>query len=543
MNDTAKRVGCLFFVPMAAAVAAVTQVPAGANLQQYINAAHPGDTLVLQANATYAGNFTLPNLTSRSQQPATGHPQDPRAGYVTITTSDMASLPPAGIRVSSSYAPHMPKLVAPPGNLYAPVVRTLPGAHHFAFVGVEFAPSPGQQIWHEILLGEKETSTAELPHDFIFDRCYIHGDPNRDAKTGLVFNGINMTVENSYISGFKSTSWDTAAVGGWNGPGPFTIVNNYLEASGENVFWGGATPSLRGVVPSDIEIRGNYVTKPLSWRQGDPSYAGTLWVVKNLLELKSGRRVTIEGNIFENCWYQAQAGYAILFTVRTEGGSAPWLAIENVTFRNNIVRHAAGVFSIAGKDSLSNFGGRGDSLTIDNNLFYDINHQKWGGPYSPVALILDGFTNISITHNTCLDMNVIAYFGGPPSKGFVMENNIFPGSNLGIIADGMNQAETVFNAYAPGAIFTNNAVIGGNPKYYTEGNLFPPDLKSIGFINPSEQNYALASNSRYAKAGADKTGIGANMAALNAATFKALTGGASGATVSGPASNGGKHDY
>ena len=40
---------------------------------------------------------------------------------------------------------------------------------------------------------------------------------------------------------------------------------------------------------------------PLSWRIGDPSYAGTEWSVKNLFELKNARRVLVDGNIFQ--WY------------------------------------------------------------------------------------------------------------------------------------------------------------------------------------------------------------------------------------------------
>jgi hypothetical protein len=491
-------------------MATVTQVPAGADLQQYIDAAQPGDTLVLQANATYAGNFTLPSNTGNS--------------YITITSSDLAALPPAGDRVDPSYAPHMPKLVAPPGSLYSPIVQTLAGAHHFAFIGIEFSPSPGQQIWDEIVLGANETSADDLPHDFIFDRCYIHGDPAQDAKTGLVFNGVNMTAENNYISAFKSTVWDTAAIGGWNGPGPFTITNNYLEASGENLFWGGATPSLPGVIPSDFEIQGNYFSKPLSWRISDPSYAGTHWLVKNLLEFKAGRRIMIEGNIFENCWADAQSGYAIVLTMRTEGGTAPWLVLEDITFRNNIVRHAGGAFSLLGKDNYSSEEGNADSLQIYNNFFYDINNGIWGGPYSALLLMLDSFNDVTATHNTALDLNVIAYMGGLPFSGFAMENNIVPGSHLGIIADGMNNAQTVFNAYAPDAIFTSNAIIGGNSNYYPGGNFFPASLASIGFINAAAGDYTLAPISPFIDAGTDGMALGADMKAIDAATSAVISG-------------------
>jgi hypothetical protein len=76
--------------------------------------------------------------------------------------------------------------------------------------------------------------------------------------------------------------FDSQAICGVNGPGPFKIVNNYLEGSGENVMFGGADPAIRDLVPSDIEFRGNYCFKPLSWKIGHPSYAGTPWAVKNL---------------------------------------------------------------------------------------------------------------------------------------------------------------------------------------------------------------------------------------------------------------------
>jgi hypothetical protein len=529
MSQTLKSLGLYFFATLSPALAAVTQVPAGANLQQYINAAQPGDTLVLQANATYIGNFTLPNNNGDS--------------YITITSSDMASLPPAGVRVNPSYAQHMPKLVAPPGNWYASIVQSLPGAHHFAFVGIEFAPSPGQAIWNEVVLGDgSETALADLPHDFIFDRCYLHGNPGLDAKTGLVFNGSNMTAENNYISEFHSTWFDTAALGGWSGPGPFKIINNYLEAAGENLFWGGAAGSIPGVVPSDFEIQGNYLTKPWSWRQGDPSYAGIPYVVKNLMEFKVGKNITIEGNILENCWAMAQSGFAALFTTRTEGDTAPWFLIQNVIFRDNIIRHASAVFSLQGEDNLSGFTGSGSNFQAYNNLFYDINNQTYGGPYSPVALILNAFDNISITHNTALDMTMTIYMGGPPSPGFVAENNIFAGSQLGVVADGMNQAQTVFNSYSPNGIFTSNAVIGGNANYYTPGNFFPPTINDVGFVNPSAQNYALSSTSPYIAAATDGTALGANIAEINAATAGVIAGvapvGSSSGSTAGSGSTG-----
>ena len=43
-----------------------TNVPAGADLQNYINRARPGDVLLLEPGATFVGNFTLPALPEQS---------------------------------------------------------------------------------------------------------------------------------------------------------------------------------------------------------------------------------------------------------------------------------------------------------------------------------------------------------------------------------------------------------------------------------------------------------------------------------------------
>jgi hypothetical protein len=61
----------------------------------------------------------------------------------------------------------------------------------------------------------------------------------------------------------KYVGEDAQALVGTNGPGPFTIINNYLEGSTENVLFGGAAPMIPNIIPSDIEFRYNHVAKPL----------------------------------------------------------------------------------------------------------------------------------------------------------------------------------------------------------------------------------------------------------------------------------------
>src|SRR5262249_10252097 len=130
------------------------------------------------------------------------------------------------------------------------------------------------------------------------------------------------------------------------------IENNHLEGSGENVIFGGADPAIANLVPSDIEIRRNHFFKPLTWKADDPSYAGTHWSVKNLLELKNAQRVLVRCNEFKHNWADTQVGLSILMTPRNQDGTAPWSAVGNMTIMDNVLHDAASGFNLSGEDDL-----------------------------------------------------------------------------------------------------------------------------------------------------------------------------------------------
>jgi hypothetical protein len=69
-----------------------------------------------------------------------------------------------------------------------------------------------------------------------------------------------------YISDINAVGFDTQAIGGWNGPGPFTIENNYLEAAGENFILGGSDPAIPNLISENVVVRYNYMSKPMAWR-------------------------------------------------------------------------------------------------------------------------------------------------------------------------------------------------------------------------------------------------------------------------------------
>jgi hypothetical protein len=335
-------------------------------------------------------------------------------------------------------------------------------------------------------------------------------------------------VINSYISDIHVVGQDTQAVEGWNGPGPFKIVDNELEAAGENVLFGGALPTLVNNIPSDIEIRGNHFFKPLSWMVGNSSYGGLHWTVKNLLEFKIAQRVLVTGNILENNWVDAQTGFAFLVTPRTENGTAPWVYAQDITFSYNVLRHTASAVNISGLDS----GDpqklvRGRRVLIQDNLFEDVNGKTWGGGDGRLFQVISGADAVTIDHNTGFQSNQIVFGDGLPNTNFVYQNNITPHNLYGVMGTGYASGMPSLDHFFPGYVFQSNviediAASGVSPSKYPASTLFSPSWGAVKFMNFASGNYALAPSSSYKNAGTDGKDIGADIAGLNAATSSVI---------------------
>src|SRR5947209_5389697 len=382
-------------------------VAAGSNLQTALNKAKAGDTVTIAAGASFVGHFVVP--------------ANPGPQTIVIQSSAMSSLPSPSTRVSNTNSGAMPKLISPDGNS-ALVIPS--GANYYKIQGIEVAPASGVYAQDLVQVGTaSETSVGALPHDIDFDRVYVHGDPSAGSKRGIALNGGNTTVENSYFSAFTSTWQDTQALCGWNGPGPYKIINNYLEAGTETVAFGGAVPAIYGVVPSDILVQNNNFFKPLSWKPGDPSYAGVPVLVKNHLELKSGQRVTIDGNVLENNWIGAdQRGSAFVFTVRTEVNRVPWAVVNDITITNNIIRHSPAGMLVAGHDDNPAGSGSSGRFMVRNNIWQDISSSVGGD--GRLFTVLSGVQGITFDHNTAFQSGWIMVFDGGTSYNVNYTNNI-----------------------------------------------------------------------------------------------------------------------
>jgi hypothetical protein len=481
-------------------------VPAGGDFQAALNAAQPGDVITLEAGATFTGPFQLPAKSG--------------SGWIVVRTSALdGKLPPPGTRVDPSSAAVMPKLEAASGS----VISTAPGAHHYRFIGMEIRPKKGVFLYNLVQLGTTESAMDRLPHHLVFDRCYLHGDPAKGTRRGIAMNSRDAAVIDSYLSDFKEVGADSQAIAGWNGPGPFKIENNYLEGAGENVMFGGATPTIPNLVPSDIEIRRNHFSKPLSWKAGTPAFQGTPWAIKNLFELKNARRVLVEGNLFEHNWPHAQNGFAILFTVRTEVDAARWAVVEDVLFINNVVRRSGSGVNILGVDDTSpTRSGRTRRITIKNTLFDEIGGERWGGG-GRLFQLLEGTQDVAIEHTTAFHNGNIITADGAAHTRFVFRDNIALHNEYGIIGAGAGSGNPALEKYFPGATVAKNLFVGGRSGAYPRDNFFAGSLESVGYKDRGRGNYRLSDSSRYRRVGTDGKDIGVDFAALWTAMGSRLT--------------------
>ncbi len=477
-------------------------VRAGDDLQAAINDARPGDVLRLEAGATFRGNFVLPVKAAGEA--------------ITIRTStDDRRLPSERDRVS----PPQQSLLATIAQVGAePALRTAPGTRGWRIVGIRFTGNGNGDL---ITLGDGgsgQSSYAQVPEDITLDRVLVLGDPAKGQKRGIALNSGDTTIRNSHIADIKGQGQETQAIAGWNGPGPYLIENNYLEASGIGVLFGGAEPSIGSLVPSNIVVRRNTLARPLEWRDAE-------WTVKNLFELKNARRVMIEGNVMERNWSDAQVGFAVLFTVRASGPTARWSTVEDVTFQNNLVRGAAGGINILGFDT-ERVTQQARNILIRNNLFEDIDSERWGGS-GMFLQVGDEPADITVEHNTVMQSgNLITAYGGTraaprPIRGFRFVNNIARHNSFGIFGNGYGVGQPAIDAYFPGGVFTGNVLAGGTARLYPPGNLFPSlDELMRQFANPGSGDLRLKPGSAWRSAATDGGAIGVDHAEL----FRAIGG-------------------
>lgn len=528
-------------------------VAAGGSFQAALNSVHCGDTIALQAGATFTGHFTFPALGCDDQH------------WIIIRTSaPNTALPPEGTRLTPCYSgvsslPGRPPLNCKNTNVVTAkivadwtggAIVLSPGATHYRFVGLEITRLPASS---QIPIVYQLATALPGPADhIIFDRVWMHGNAQDDTAHGFRASGItSAAVVDSYLNDFHCVAitgscTDSQAISGGNGSvagGPYKIVNNFLEAAGQSIlFGGGPGPG----VPADIEIRRNHLFKPLTWMQGQPGYVGGKsghpFAVKNLLELKNAQRLLFEGNILEHAWGGfSQVGFAVVFTPR---GS--WAPVQDITVRYNQISHVAAGMQLSATRNLEN-GVWVDSLaaqrwSIHDDVVDDLNGAFYQGPgvvfQIGTGMVTRSLNNLTINHVTAFAdpahgmLSVGGFTNVPKAASIDMTNSIFLAGKYPVWSTGMpmscaisGQPQNSFNACWNGYTVTANALIGTTStppnQLWPTGNYFPANPTAVQFVNFNNGNggdYHLQSGSPYKNMGTDGKDLGADITALQAAT-------------------------
>jgi hypothetical protein len=531
-----------------------TPVASGGDLQSALNSANCGDTITLQAGATFSGVFTFPAKSC-----------DNNHWIIVRTSSSDSALPAEGSRLTPCYAgvaslPGRPALnCTSTTNVLAKLVMTssasgpiifATGANHYRLIGLEVTRQAGIGIVYE-LASIAANGTA---NNLILDRMWLHGTAQDETTEGLELIGasyvsvIDSTLTDFHCISVTGSCTDAHAIGGGvqNPVGPFKITDDFLEASGENVMFGGAQATN---TPADIQISQNHFFKPLTWMPGQAGFVGGAngnpFIVKNFLELKNAQRVLIEANIMENNWGGfSQDGSGILITPKNQASGTtnicPVCQVTDVTVRYNTMSHVGGGLQIA--NALSDNGGgspAGERYSLHDLVIDDIDPVKYtGGGHLAEIMTLAGtalLQDVVISHITAFPPSGLFSIGdttGTKIPNFTFTNSLVTTGTYPVWSTGGGTANcayydvplTTFNACFSPYTFTNNGLIADPSGYpassWPAGNFFPATATAVQFTNYNNGNggnYLLLPSSPYKNAGTDGKDLGADMAGLQTA--------------------------
>jgi hypothetical protein len=539
---------------------AVITVKAGGDLQAALNSAQCGSTIELQAGATFTGPFEFPAKSCDSNH-----------WIIVRTNSPDTALPAEGQRLTPCYAgvaslPGRPPYPCNnPQNVLAKLIvsgseNTLvvfqSGADHYRLLGLELTRPTGTKVAPTLVSVDKGGTAAYI----VLDRSWLHGTTHDDTRDGFGLGGTNyVAVVDSYFSDFHCaaacTDAHAASGGGGNHQdGPYKIEDNFLEASGEAIMFGGAKATK---TPTDITIQFNHFFKPWQWMPGNTPFQGgdygNPFIVKNHLELKNAVRVLIDSNLMENVWGGfTQKGFGILLTPKnqnipkTRQNVCPICEVTDVTIRYTHIFHAGGGIAMATGLSDSGKDGGGPALagtrwSIHDVLLDDLN-TKYAGPGSAFQISnswpKNPLNTVTINHVTGFpdSTGAMMIMGNkiydPPMYGLAFTNNLMTTGSRPIWNTGGGEESCAYHDVPITTIvscfttytFANNGLITPPPRYtpsmWPANNMFAQTVDDVGFTNFNKGNggnYELLPNSPYKNLGTDGKDLGADIVGLNQA--------------------------
>ncbi len=438
-------------------------------LQSALNAGG-SRVICLPMGGVFAGNFNVPAR-------GTGD-----TSWTVVRADSSFAL---GRRVTG--AERLPRLVMAAQN--QPVLHVRSRAARWVFQGLEvtFNSTEPRGPMSLVFVGEmlSERTLAELPSDIHFAHMNVHGFLQQDTRRGFVLNGASHVVRDSRCTEIHERNSDSQCVLSYNGPGPFLIENNLLEAASENIMWGGGDPTIPGLVPCDITVRGNYINKPATWKSiGTPTMSGS-YLIKLLYESKNSCRSLIEGNKLEGVWMDGQMGYAVWLKSVNQSGSCRWCRTTDVTFQNNTFRNVGAGFAFSGSPEQFPVDTALSRVLVTGNWIENINVAPFDGDARPILLNVNA-RDVSFIRNTWAggqlpkDAIMLDLSSGQRAvTGFRFEDNVMPTAQYGVGATAVGEGIAALNAGVSGGwTFLRNTLIGNQRNNYPSGTRWASSLSA-----------------------------------------------------------------
>jgi len=483
------------------------KIKQGDSLQDALEGAKCGDTLQLQAGAVFEGEFRFP-----------AKPCDDAHWIILRTSAADDALPAEGRRLTPCYG-GVASLPGRPDFHCSSVNNVLPriqfdgksgdgpilfasGANHYRFIGLEITRADTDASITALI----STHDGATAHHIVFDRVWVHGTAQGETRRGVALRSMtHVAIVDSFFSDFHCVAKAGSCVdaqtitgGSGNDPGgPYKIVNNFLEAAGENIIFGGGPGTT---TPTDIEIRRNHLFKPMIWMEGQPGFvggkSGNPFIVKNHFELKNAERVLFEDNLLENTWGGfSQAGFSILLTPKNQNDLCPSCHVSDVTIRSVLVSNVGSGFQIA--NVLSAAGGAssgGGRYSIHDVLVQDVHWKdyKGFGNFAVVISTAPPLHDVRIEHVTAFVPHFLLSIQNVSSQrisNFVVTNNLFYSEDLQFASAGGGPQNCAFRPQALGpagiikscfenSAFDHNVVIEGAA--WPSGNVTPKNAAAAG---------------------------------------------------------------
>lgn len=390
-----------------------------ASLQEAINAAQYGDTIIARAGDTW-NQISIP---TKSGSPST----------ITVKSSGEASIPVRQHGVINTDAANMAKIATTQNNF---ALQIASGRSNWNFIGFEITTANRSQYY--TILVEHQGSNVN------FDRCWIHSledytnNPEASVRIGLNYSGSNSSITNSRIAYFSAYVLGTTIVDNnfavlYSGS-TLAVSNSYLGAWFQAIISGGSSfaPAVAGVT-----VSGSPTTTTATVSTTSGLSVGMLAAFRNYPQrtltnacsfVASSRTLTCTGGNFNAAYKDLGGAGTPAFFFPNLGAST---GVETVVNSTTLI--------LQGNLGGSNF----------SNQTVDID-----GVYGAVKI-----TNISGNNLTYTPWGITALQAAPEVPGNVQWN--------GFVPNNLTMTRTMFynNPTIQASVF---ATTGSNPKAFWE---------------------------------------------------------------------------